>query len=95
MRKHLKCQVGVEWLNIFCCSIKAAAEQKARSTYEYILSLTDDPDVMTPIKFLREREVVHFQRFGEGNREDGNRRAKYNPVKIVTKVMETMFTIYQ
>lgn len=45
-----------------------AAEQKARSTYEYILNLTDDPDVRTPIKFLREREVVHFQRFGEALR---------------------------
>lgn len=45
-----------------------AAEQKARSTYEYILDLTDDPDVVDPIKFLREREVVHFQRFGESLR---------------------------
>lgn len=45
-----------------------AAEQKARSTYEYILNLTDDPDVRTPIKFLREREIVHFQRFGEALR---------------------------
>ncbi len=45
-----------------------AAEQKARSTYEYILNLTDDPDVAEPIKFLREREVVHFQRFGEALR---------------------------
>ncbi|MBR1738564.1 MAG: manganese catalase family protein [Firmicutes bacterium] len=42
-----------------------AAEQKARSTYEYILNLTDDPDVIAPIRFLREREIVHFQRFGE------------------------------
>ena len=42
-----------------------AAEQKARSTYEYLLDLIDDPDVALPIKFLREREVVHFQRFGE------------------------------
>ncbi len=41
------------------------AEQKARSTYEYILNLNDDPDVADVIKFLREREVVHFQRFGE------------------------------
>ena len=41
------------------------AEQKARSTYEYLLDLIDDPDVADPIKFLREREVVHFQRFGE------------------------------
>ncbi|MDR1067146.1 MAG: manganese catalase family protein [Clostridiales bacterium] len=45
-----------------------AAEQKARSTYEYILDLTDDPDVADPIIFLREREIVHFQRFGEALR---------------------------
>jgi spore coat protein JC len=45
-----------------------AAEQKARSTYEYLLNLADDPDVIGPLKFLREREVVHFQRFGESLR---------------------------
>lgn len=45
-----------------------AAEQKARSTYEYLITLTDDPDVVEPLKFLREREVVHFQRFGEALR---------------------------
>ncbi|MDE5993704.1 MAG: manganese catalase family protein [Oscillospiraceae bacterium] len=45
-----------------------AAEQKARATYENILRLTDDPDVRDPIKFLREREIVHFQRFGEALR---------------------------
>ena len=43
-----------------------AAEQKARTTYDNILRLCDDPDVMDPIRFLREREVVHYQRFGEG-----------------------------
>lgn len=42
-----------------------AAEQKARTTYDNILLLSDDPDVNNVIKFLREREVVHFQRFGE------------------------------
>lgn len=42
-----------------------AAEQKARSTYEYLINMADDPDVIEPLKFLREREVVHFQRFGE------------------------------
>lgn len=42
-----------------------AAEQKARTTYDNILRLSDDPDVNNVIKFLREREVVHFQRFGE------------------------------
>lgn len=45
-----------------------AAEQKARSTYDNILRLADDPDVRDVIKFLREREIVHFQRFGEGLR---------------------------
>ena len=43
-----------------------AAEQKARTTYDNILRLSDDPDVNDVIKFLREREVVHYQRFGEG-----------------------------
>ena len=42
-----------------------AAEQKARTTYDNILRLVDDPDVIAPIRFLREREIVHFQRFGE------------------------------
>lgn len=45
-----------------------AAEQKARTTYDNILRLVDDPDVKDVIKFLREREIVHFQRFGEGLR---------------------------
>jgi len=42
-----------------------AAEQKARATYDNILRVSDDPDVNDAIKFLREREIVHFQRFGE------------------------------
>ena len=42
-----------------------AAEQKARTTYDNILRLADDPDVRDPIRFLREREIVHYQRFGE------------------------------
>ena len=42
-----------------------AAEQKARATYDNILRLSDDPDVNQVIRFLREREIVHFQRFGE------------------------------
>ena len=44
------------------------AEQKARTTYDNILRLSDDPDVNNVIRFLREREVVHFQRFGEALR---------------------------
>ena len=42
-----------------------AAEQKARSTYEYLIDMIDDPDVIEPLRFLRAREIVHFQRFGE------------------------------
>ena len=42
-----------------------AAEQKARSTYDNILRMSDDPDVNDVIRFLRQREIVHFQRFGE------------------------------
>lgn len=45
-----------------------AAEQKARTTYDNILRMVDDPDVIDPIRYLREREVVHFQRFGEALR---------------------------
>ena len=45
-----------------------AAEQKARKTYDNILRLVDDPDVCDVIKFLREREIVHYQRFGEAMR---------------------------
>lgn len=47
-----------------------AAEQKARSTYDNILRVVTDYDVCEPIRFLREREIVHYQRFGEANRED-------------------------
>lgn len=52
-----------------------AAEQKARVTYDNILRLVDDPDVRDPIKFLREREIVHFQRFGEAKREDCSKKS--------------------
>lgn len=45
-----------------------AAEQKARVTYDNILRLCDDPDVKDPIRFLREREIVHYQRFGDALR---------------------------
>ena len=50
-----------------------AAEQTARVTYDNILRLVDDPDVLDPIRFLREREIVHFQRFGEGLRRTTER----------------------
>lgn len=61
--------------NAFCLAVSGdpitdlnedlAAEQKARATYDNILRLSDDPDVNDVIKFLRAREVVHYQRFGE------------------------------
>lgn len=51
-----------------CCTYAVAPEQKARKTYDNILRLVDDPDVRDVIKFLREREIVHFQRFGEALR---------------------------
>ena len=62
-----------------------AAEQKARATYDNILLLSDDPDVNDVIKFLRAREVVHFQRFGEARevlKDQLDRRNIYalNPV---------------
>ena len=49
-----------------------AAEQKARTTYDNILRMCDDPDVRDPIKFLRAREIVHYQRFGEAMLPDLN-----------------------
>lgn len=57
-----------------------AAEQKARATYDNILRLADDPDVIEPIKFLRQREVVHYQRFGEALRsiQDMSDKKYYN-----------------
>ena len=48
-----------------CCSYEVAPEQKARVVYDNLLRLIKDPDVVAPLRFLREREIVHFQRFGE------------------------------
>ena len=57
-----------------------AAEQKARAVYDNILRLSDDPDVNDVIKFLRQREVVHFQSFGELRRPTLNENVRYNAV---------------
>ena len=80
--------------NAFCLQSKGdpitdlhenlAAEQKARSTYDNILRFSDDPDVSDPIKFLRAREVVHYQRFGEAlrlltDRLDSKNYYEFNP----------------
>lgn len=61
-----------------------AAEQKARVTYDNLLRLAEDPDVIDPLRFLREREIVHYQRFGEGLRRaterlDERNYYAYNP----------------
>lgn len=53
-----------------------AAEQKARVTYDNLLRLIDDPDITDPLKFLREREVVHYQRFGEAKQSSWNVKAE-------------------
>ena len=66
------------------CEYVILTEQKARTTYDNILRLVDDPDVREPIKFLREREIVHYQRFGEAlrhvqDRLDSKNFYAYNP----------------
>ena len=68
----------------FCCEYVIAAEQKARTTYDNILRLVDDPDVRDPIKFLRAREIVHYQRFGDAlriaqDKLDSKNFYAYNP----------------
>lgn len=60
------------------CTFEIAPEQKARVTYDNILRLSDDPDVTDVIRFLREREIVHFQRFGEGLRLAKDRLGEKN-----------------
>lgn len=59
-----------------------AAEQKARLTYDNILRLSDDPDVNDVIRYLREREIVHYQRFGEGLRKTLDRLDQKNVYAI-------------
>lgn len=60
-----------------------AAEQKARVTYDNILRLSDDPDVNDVIKFLRAREIVHFQRFGETKRTRWNKMKRTADIKDI------------
>ena len=62
-----------------------AAEQKARATYDKILRVSDDPDVNDVIKFLRAREVVHFQRFGEALDQLQNRPASKSSFQMGMK----------
>lgn len=56
-------------IHYFGCTFVNYSEQKARATYEKLIDLVgDEPDVLDPLRFLREREIVHFQRFGEALR---------------------------
>ena len=76
--------VGVKGDIITDLNEDLAAEQKARTTYDNILRLTDDPDVRDAIKFLREREIVHYQRFGDAlrisqDKLDSRNFYAYNP----------------
>lgn len=76
--------VGVKGDVIADLNEDLAAEQKARVTYDNILRLVDDPDVRDPIKYLREREIVHYQRFGDALRRtqehlDSKNFYAYNP----------------
>ena len=76
--------VGVKGDIIADLNEDLAAEQKARVTYDNILRLVDDPDVRDPIKFLREREIVHYQRFADAlritqDKLDSKNFYAYNP----------------
>ena len=70
--------IGVKGDPIADLNEDLAAEQKARVTYDNILRLSDDPDVRDVIKFLREREIVHYQRFGEALRRTIDKQDERN-----------------
>ena len=65
-------------------------EQKARVTYDNILRLCDDPDVRDPIKYLREREIVHYQRFADANLPHSNRFCKIVKYKKYEKIKSAL-----
>ena len=70
-----------------------AAEQKARTTYDNILRLVKDPEVCDPIRFLREREIVHYQRFGEVRQKTGDGSSHPSPVLFLTSYRISIYTI--
>jgi spore coat protein JC len=80
--------IGVKGDMIADLTENMAAEQKARVTYDNILRLCDDPDVANVIRYLREREVVHFQRFGEGLRLATERLDQKN-VYVINPAFDT------
>ncbi len=70
-----------------CCSYEVAPEQKARTTYDNILRLVKDPEVCDPIRFLRQREIVHYQRFGEA-------KSTYTSKKIKELFLEISVVLF-
>ena len=70
--------IGVKGDVIADLNENLAAEQKARVTYDNIIRLCDDPDVLDPIRYLREREIVHYQRFGDALRVATDRMNEKN-----------------
>ena len=77
-----------------------AAEQKARSTYDNILRVVKDPEVCDPIRFLRKREIVHFQRFGETLRDlqdhlDSRNFYAFNPSFDKSKILDKRYNFLQ
>ena len=76
--------IGTSKKGLICCPYKVVPEQKARVTYENLLHLADDPDVKDVLRFLREREIVHYQRFAEAlgivkEQLDSRNYYAYNP----------------
>ena len=57
---------GISEIQALCCTCEVVPEQKARTTYENLLLQADDPDVIDVLRYLRQREIVHYQRFAEG-----------------------------
>ena len=77
---------------VFFCRYEVVAEQKARVTYDNILRLCDDPDVANVIKYLRQREIVHFQRFGEANHTNLRRFFPYQ--KRLDRFVQALYKHY-
>lgn len=72
-----------------------AAEQKARVTYDNLLRLIDDPDIRDPLKFLREREIVHYQRFGEPGQSRWNEQSGIADKPLEIGIFNTQSIIHK
>ncbi|MDO4581201.1 MAG: manganese catalase family protein [Bacillota bacterium] len=72
-----------------------AAEQKARVSYNHLLDVTDDPGVIDVLRFLREREIVHFQRFGEAKRTRCNNKPHHLPEHNPVSYFHILYASYE